>query len=119
MSSPVFLAEEAAKKTGELIGESVSLTEGGEQLSREVGANFEGILGSVGKVADLVREVDAASQEQSQGIAQVNTAVSDMDRAVQAAAASAEESSSAAQELASQSLELAAMVGRFQLSRSG
>ncbi len=112
-------AEEAAKKTGELIGESVSLTEGGERLSREVGANFEGILGSVGKVADIVREVAAASQEQSQGIAQVNTAVSDMDRVVQAAAASAEESSSAAQELASQSLELAAMVGRFQISRSG
>jgi methyl-accepting chemotaxis protein len=40
-----------------------------------------------------------------------------MDKVVQQAAANSEESSSAAEELSSQSQELAAMVGRFQLSR--
>jgi methyl-accepting chemotaxis protein len=42
--------------------------------------------------------------------------VAEMDKVVQQAAANSEESSSAAEELSSQSQELAAMIGRFQLS---
>jgi methyl-accepting chemotaxis protein len=66
-----------------------------------------------------VAEIAVASTEQARGIEQVNKAMAEMDKVVQQAAANSEESSSAAEELASQSQELAAMVGRFQLSRSG
>ena len=44
----------------------------------------------------------AASQEQSQGIAQINTAVSQMDRVTQSNAATAEESAAAAEALSTQ-----------------
>ncbi|MHB8079493.1 MAG: methyl-accepting chemotaxis protein [Candidatus Krumholzibacteriia bacterium] len=109
-------SKEAAKKTEDLIHESVTLAEGGEKLSREVGTNLDEILTSVNKVAEIVNEVTTASREQAKGVDQVNATVADMDRHVQAAAASAEESSSAAQELASQAQELAAMVARFRLA---
>jgi methyl-accepting chemotaxis protein len=111
-------SKEAAKKTEDLIHESVTLAEGGVKLSQEVGTNLDEILTSVNKVTEIVNEVSTASREQSRGIDQVNTAISEMDRVVQTSAANAEESSSASQELAGQAQELAAMVGRFQISRT-
>jgi hypothetical protein len=56
----------------------------------------------VRQVDELAGEVAAASREQSQGIEQVNTAVSQMDKVTQANAASAEESASASAELSAQ-----------------
>ena len=50
----------------------------------------------------MAGEVAAASQEQSQGIAQVNTAVTQMDKVTQSNAANAEESAAAAEELTAQ-----------------
>src|SRR2546426_3505590 len=49
---------------------------------------------SVKRVTDIIAEIAAASQEQSQGIEQVNKAVVQMDRLVQSSAAQTEESSS-------------------------
>ena len=68
------------------------------------------------KVSDIVGEISVASQEQSRGIEQINSAVAEMDKVVQQAAANAEESSSAAEELSSQAHDLSTMVSRFQLS---
>jgi methyl-accepting chemotaxis protein len=65
----------------------------------------------------LIGEIAAASGEQSQGIAQINTAIAEMDRIVQRNAGSAEESASSAEEMTSQAemlcgfvVELAALV---------
>ena len=67
---------------------------------------------------DLVSEIAVASQEQAQGIEQVNTAVAQMDKVTQQNAANAEESASASEELNAQAEqmngvvnELAALVG--------
>jgi septal ring factor EnvC (AmiA/AmiB activator) len=54
------------------------------------------------KVDELVAQVATASAEQTQGISQVNTAVTEMDKLTQSNAASAEESASAAEELNAQ-----------------
>jgi septal ring factor EnvC (AmiA/AmiB activator) len=53
-------------------------------------------------VDELAAEVASASQEQTQGITQVNLAVSEMDKVTQSNAANAEESASAAEELNAQ-----------------
>ena len=70
------------------------------------------------KVGELVGEIAAASNEQAQGIEQVNTAVTDMDKVTQQNAANAEESASAAEEMNAQAeqmnesvRELMALVG--------
>ena len=54
------------------------------------------------QVDGLVAEVASASKEQSQGISQVNSAVTQMDKVTQANAANAEESASASEELNAQ-----------------
>lgn len=111
-------SKEAAKRTDELIKQSVKQAGEGEVITNEVNGNLTEIVSSVGKVTDIVGEIAVASQEQARGIDQVNKAVSQMEQVVQQAAANSEETSSAAEELASQAQGLAAMVGAFQLNRS-
>jgi methyl-accepting chemotaxis protein len=104
---------EAARNTAELIEAGQSNAESGVAVAVEVSANLEGIKESSGKVATLIAEIAAASSEQSQGIGQVNTAVSEMDKVVQSNAANAEESASAAEEMSSQAQELNSLVGEL------
>ncbi len=110
-------SKEAAGKTEALINESVKLSGEGETITKDVGANLEDIVGSVGKVTDLVEEIAASSQEQARGLEQLNKAVAQMDQVVQQNVTNSEESSSAAEELASQAEELAGMVTTFELDR--
>ena len=65
------------------------------------------------KVTHLVGEIAAASTEQAQGIDQVNTAVTEMDRVVQQNAATAEESASASEEMNAQAEQMKAMVNEL------
>ncbi len=107
---------EAAKNTANMIEESVKNAEEGVAIASDVAKSFEAIAGSNSKVDDLIAEIAAASQEQSQGIDQVNTAVAQMDKVTQQNAANSEESASAAEELSSQAEELQKMVAQFTLS---
>lgn len=107
---------EAAKNTANMIEESVRNAEEGVAIASEVAKSFDEIAGSNGKVDNLIAEIAAASQEQSQGIEQINTAVAQMDKVTQQNAANSEESASAAEELSSQAEELQQMVSTFSLS---
>lgn len=109
-------SKEAAAKTEELIKQSVDLAEGGEAISREASDTLDEIRSSVGKVTDIITEINAASQEQARGIEQVNIAVAQMDQVVQQAAANSEQTSSASEELSAQAEELASMVSEFKLT---
>jgi methyl-accepting chemotaxis protein len=112
-------SKDAAMKTEELIKESVRQAEEGEITSKGVSTKLNEIVAGVTKVTDIVAEISASAKEQAAGIDQVNRAVSDMNKVTQQNAANSEESSSAAAELSSQSEELAAMIGGFQLARQG
>ena len=63
-------------------------------------------------------EIAAASEQQDQGISQVNKAVEQMNQLTQQNAANAEESASAAEEMSSQSEEMRSMVAGFKLTSS-
>jgi methyl-accepting chemotaxis protein len=112
-------AKEAATKTEELIRQSVKQAGEGEATSKQVAGKLGEIVAGIGKVSDIVSEIATAAEGQASGIDQVNKAVVEMDKVTQQNAASAEESSSAASELSGQAEELAAMVGAFQLDRTG
>ncbi len=101
---------EAAKTTSSLIEESQRNAEQGVNASTEVAGIQERILESVRKLAQLISEVSAASDEQSKGIGQIGTAVEQMDKVTQSNAANAEESASASEELYAQAKELGDMV---------
>jgi len=104
---------EAAKNTADLIEGSQKNADAGVTVTAEVAKNLADIKDNAGKVATLIAEIAAASKEQSQGIDQVNTTVSEMDKVVQQNAANAEESASASEELSSQAEELNEMVGEL------
>ncbi|MBN2714563.1 MAG: PAS domain-containing protein [Deltaproteobacteria bacterium] len=108
-------AKDAAQNTERLIKESVSLAEGGQQISADVSTNLGEMAVAVEKVTSIIAEIAVASAEQSRGIEQVNKAMVEMDQVTQRSAANSEESSSAAEELAGQAQELAAMIGKFHL----
>ena len=104
---------EAAKNTAALIEESQQNAEHGVSVSNEVSSTLQEVVDQAEKVSQLIGEVSVASNEQAQGIEQVNEGVSQMDQVVQQNAANAEESASAAEELSSQAQELATMVGEL------
>jgi methyl-accepting chemotaxis protein len=108
-------SKEAAKKTEVLIKDSVALALRGEGICTQVNENLEEIVASVGKVSSIA----TASDEQARGIAQVNTAISQMDQVTQQNAASSEESASAAEELTGQAQELSSLVQQYQLRNEG
>ncbi len=106
---------EAAKNTANLIEESVKNAEGGVALNHEVFKNFEEISEQVRKVTEVMAEIAAASEQQTQGVDQISSAVEQMNQVTQQSAANAEESASASEELSGQSEELLDMVSGFQL----
>jgi methyl-accepting chemotaxis protein len=95
-------AASAAKETADKIADSVAKSEHGAAISGKVASSLVTIVDKVRRVDELVGEIAAASKEQSQGIGQVNTAVSQMDKVTQSNAANAEENASASEELNAQ-----------------
>ena len=106
-------AAEAAKETASKIEGAIERTEQGVRMSGKVTGGLQEIVGKIRQVDELVAEVAAASKEQSQGIVQVNTAVTQMDKVTQANASNAEESASAAAELTAQAESLQDAVGQL------
>ncbi|MEO0055950.1 MAG: Dipeptide chemoreceptor protein [Verrucomicrobiota bacterium] len=96
----------AAKETANKIADATQRSVQGVELSRRVSAGLGEILAKVREVDHLIAEVATASHEQSEGLTQINTAVSQMDRVTQSNAAGAEETASSAEELNAQSAEL-------------
>jgi methyl-accepting chemotaxis protein len=105
----------AAKEIKTLIGASVEQVTAGTRLVGAAGKTMEEIVASVKKVSDLIAEIAAASHEQSSGIEQVNTAVTQMDQVVQQNASLVEEATAATDSMKAQAASLLASVQRFQL----
>lgn len=93
---------EAARNTSTLIETSVQNARTGVGISTEVQKSLEEIVQSVTQTSDLISEIASASNEQSQGIEQINGSVAQMDAITQQNAACAEESASASSELKTQ-----------------
>jgi methyl-accepting chemotaxis protein len=96
----------AAKETADKIADATTRSTQGVELSVRVSAGLREILEKNREVDRLVAEVASASHEQSEGLSQINTAITQMDKVTQSNAASAEETASAAEELNAQSEEL-------------
>ncbi len=101
---------QAARDTTTLITGTVERVRNGSSIAQELGASFKEIETGSQTVGRLVQEITSATNEQAQGVDQVNTAVAQMDKVTQSNAASAEESASAAEELSAQAQQLNGMV---------
>ena len=106
-------AAEAAKNTAMLIESTVSRVQHGSGLVKKTGEALLQVSGTTSRVDGLLAEIAAASNEQAQGIDQVNKAVAEMDGIVQRNASQAEESASASVELSTQAEETRQYVGEL------
>ncbi|MET0265744.1 MAG: methyl-accepting chemotaxis protein [Duganella sp.] len=105
----------AAKEVKELIGASVDKVSEGNQLVGEAGHTMEEIVVSVQRVSDIISGISLASQEQNDGIEQVNMAIGQMDQVTQQNAALVEEAAAAAASMEQQAHRLSAVVGAFRV----
>jgi methyl-accepting chemotaxis protein len=106
---------QAAKEIKGLIADAHDKVSHGVQLVQLAGATMGEIVESVKRVTDIGAEIGAATHEQSQGIGQVNSTVSQLDAVTQQNAALVEEAAAAASSLEQQADELAAAVAQFRL----
>jgi methyl-accepting chemotaxis protein len=106
---------DAAKEIKTLIGVSVNKVETGSSLVMQAGSTMTEIVASVQRVTDMIGEISAAAAEQSQGIGEVNTSVTQLDQMTQQNAALVEQSAAAAESLRDQSHRLSEVVGTFRI----
>ncbi|MFC5499206.1 methyl-accepting chemotaxis protein [Caenimonas terrae] len=108
----------AAKEIKTLIGDSVNKVDAGTKLVDAAGKTMDEIVSSVTKVSGLIAEIAVASQEQSGGIGQINTAITQMDQVVQQNASLVEEATAATESMKDQASSLLQMVSKFKLRGS-
>jgi len=106
----------AAKEIKSLIGDSVEKVGNGSKLVEQAGKTMDEIVTSVKRVTDIMAEITAASQEQSQGIEQVNQTITQMDEVTQQNAALVEEATASARSLEEQAEGLTRSVSQFRVS---
>lgn len=103
-------AATAAKDTSDLIEKTIGKVEDGARLVSQTYADFSEVLKSATKVAGIMGEIAAASGEQTAGIEQLNTMITEMDRVVQQIVANAQSSAGASEAMTEQSGRMKDMV---------
>jgi len=106
-------AAEAAKNTGALIENTVKAVRRGKEITLKTKEAFGQNVVYADKMSKLIEEITEASREQTEGIAQVNIAVSEIDRVTQKTAASAEELASEAKNTNLQAEKMKAHITNF------
>jgi methyl-accepting chemotaxis protein len=110
---------EAAKQIKALIGASVDQVQEGSTLVNHAGKTIQDLVLSVRRVSDIMGEITAATQEQSQRIGHVSQSVGELEEMTQQNAALVEEGAAAADSLKEQAGRLTQMVHAFRLTRDG
>jgi methyl-accepting chemotaxis protein len=110
---------QAAKEIKGLIDKSVSQVEAGSELVQRAGSTMQDIVGAVQNVNSMISDITMAAGEQSDGIGNVNGAVSTLDQMTQQNAALVEESAAAAASLQDQAARLAEVIKFFKLGPVG
>nr|WP_256662496.1 MULTISPECIES: methyl-accepting chemotaxis protein [unclassified Pseudomonas] len=100
----------AAQEIGEVAKNSVALAE-------RAGSLLDEIVPGIARTSDLVQEIAAASEEQSSGVGQINTAMNQLNQITQQNASASEELAATAEQMSSQAEQLQQVMGFFTLAR--
>jgi methyl-accepting chemotaxis protein len=106
---------DAAKEIKVLIGNSVQSVAEGSRLVTAAGGTIGEIVANAQKVSAFIGDITVATQEQSNGIGEVNQVVNQLDQMTQQNAALVEESAAAAESLKDQAARLTQVVQIFRL----
>ena len=104
-------SQEAAQEIGEVAKNSVHLAERAGEL-------LDAIVPSIAKTSDLVQEIASASDEQSSGIGQINTAITQLSQLTQENSSASEELAATAEEMSGQAEQLQELMTFFTTSAS-
>jgi methyl-accepting chemotaxis protein len=104
---------DAAKEIKGLIDASSSHVASGVNLVGETGQALQRISQRVMEIDTLVADIASSSEEQARGLAEVNTAVGEMDQVTQQNAAMVEQATAASHTLMSEMARLAELMGGF------
>jgi methyl-accepting chemotaxis protein len=104
-------ASQAARETSSSISEAIETTDRGVKISAQVEAGLQRIVEKVRSVDELSTEIAGSCREQTQGIGEVNEAVTQMDHVTQRNAATADETANSATALNQQAVALRDAVG--------
>ncbi|ETC97167.1 chemotaxis protein [Asaia sp. SF2.1] len=113
------LAERSAKASQEirlLISESTTHVDRGAKLITDAGSALGGIVERISGIDGLLSEIALGSEDQAEGLGQVNQAVGQLDRVTQQNAAMVEEATAAANSLGVEAGRLKGLVDEFTLS---
>lgn len=99
----------AAKEISELASDSVEKAESAGKL-------LDSMVPSIKKTSDLVQEISAASEEQSSGVGQINTAMNQLNQITQQNASACEELAATAEEMSGQALQLQDLMSFFKIN---
>ena len=102
-------AQVASREIGDLARASVKQAESAGDL-------LQSMVPVIAKTADLVAEINAASNEQATGIGQINDAISQISSATQHNASASEELAATAEQMSAQAQQLQESVAQFKLA---
>ncbi|MCB1356339.1 MAG: methyl-accepting chemotaxis protein [Maritimibacter sp.] len=106
-------SSEAAKEINALITASGGQVRRGVDLVDQAGKALAGIVDSVQKISQTVSKIALSSQEQSGGLAEINTALNQLDQVTQQNAAMFEQTTAASHALRREVETLTTTTGRF------
>lgn len=104
-----------AERSQSYAGEISNFAKNSVNVAERAGTLISEIIPSILKISDLIREISAASEEQKQGVDQINSAMGQLDRVTQQNASASEELSSMAEELTGQAQDLQKLVQFFRV----
>jgi methyl-accepting chemotaxis protein len=105
------LAERSQGAAAEISKLSTSSVE----VAERAGAMLDKIVPDIQRTAELVSEINAASNEQNTGSEQINKAIQQLDQVIQQNASATEETASTSEELSSQAEQLLEAIGFFKV----
>lgn len=108
------LAERSQKEAGEIS----KLSKESVLIAEEAGTTIASVIPDIKRTAELVQEISAASNEQTIGTDQINSAIMQLDQVVQQNASYSEESASMSEELAGQSQQMLNLIGYFKIAEN-
>ncbi|MBT4015773.1 MAG: HAMP domain-containing protein [Deltaproteobacteria bacterium] len=88
-------------------------------LKSESDSNLNGILTSVKEVSEVMENIKVASEEQAEGVDQINKAIADMDRITQENSALVEQNTTTSQNMAQEAENLEELLNTFKVEDQG
>ncbi|MBP7527158.1 MAG: MCP four helix bundle domain-containing protein, partial [Syntrophorhabdaceae bacterium] len=104
-----------AERSQTAAAEISTLSASSVEVAEKAGEMLTKIVPDIQKTADLVSEINAASNEQNAGANQINKAIQQLDQVIQQNASATEEMASTAEELSSQAEQLQGTMSFFKV----